>query len=53
MVKMVCFKEGDFVIAPSKIADTFTRNDPSVDAVYDYRSRRLIWRDFRDDGDKN
>lgn len=48
-MKAIYFKEGDFIIAPTKVADTFTRNDPSVDAVYDWETGRLIWRDTRDD----
>lgn len=48
-MKAIYFKEGDFIIAPNKIADAFTLNDPSVDAVYDYKSGRLIWRAPDDD----
>ena len=43
-MKAVYFKEGDFVLVPDKMADTFRRNDPSADAVYDWESGRLVWR---------
>lgn len=47
-MKAVYFKEGDFIIAPDKVAETFQQNDPTAAAVYDWESGRLIWRNSTD-----
>lgn len=43
-MKTVTFSEGDFIIVPDGLAKTFTDNDPSAEAVYDWETGRRIWR---------